>query len=187
MRESAARTRILDVASRLFYEQGYNSTGINQIIDEAMIARGSLYKHFASKRDLLSAYIQKAAESYFAELEKFLAPVKDPKQKILAFFDYRLERQLRSNFGGCEFIKISAEVPKNDLEAFELIREQKDRLKIYIRNILNQFELSKNSALTKEMLAEILFLILEGSTVTASVYKNVESIKNAKKIIKKLM
>ena len=187
MKESAARTRILDVASRLFYEQGYNSTGINQIIDEANIARGSLYKHFESKRDLLTAYIQKAAESYFTELDKFLAPIKDPKQKLLAFFDYRLERQIRSNFGGCEFIKISAEVPKNDLKAFELIREQKDRLRIYIKKLIHQIDLSKTSALTKEMLADMLFLILEGSTVTASVYKDVEAIKNAKKIIKKLI
>jgi AcrR family transcriptional regulator len=187
MKESAARKRILDVATRLFYEQGYNSTGINQIIDEANIARGSLYKHFPSKRDLLSAYIQHAGELYFAELDRFLTPIKDPKQKILAFFDYRLERQSRSEFGGCEFIKISAEVPKNDLNAFELIREQKDRLKVYIRSILQQINLSKTSTLTKEMLADVLFLILEGSTVTASVYKDVEAIKNAKRIIKKLI
>src|ERR1700709_2865132 len=110
MKESAARTRILDVASRLFYEQGYNSTGINQIIEEADIARGSLYNHFPSKRDLLTAYIQNAEEMWFAELDKYLALIKNPRQKLLALFDYRLERQLRSAFGGCQFTKIGAEV-----------------------------------------------------------------------------
>lgn len=45
------RENILSTAADLFYKQGYNSTGINQIIDEADIARGSLYNHFKSKND----------------------------------------------------------------------------------------------------------------------------------------
>jgi AcrR family transcriptional regulator len=55
MRESTVKDRILDTASRLFYDQGYHITGINQIIDEADIARASLYNHFPSKTDLLLA------------------------------------------------------------------------------------------------------------------------------------
>ena len=57
MRESSVKDRILDTASRLFYDQGYHVTGINQIIDEADIARASLYNHFPSKTDLLLAYL----------------------------------------------------------------------------------------------------------------------------------
>ena len=51
MRESAVKDRILDTASRLFYERGDHTTGINQIIEEAEIARASLYNHFPSKTD----------------------------------------------------------------------------------------------------------------------------------------
>ena len=47
------RERILDTAARLFYAQGYNSTGINQVIKEANVAKASLYQHFPSKEDLL--------------------------------------------------------------------------------------------------------------------------------------
>jgi AcrR family transcriptional regulator len=187
MKESAARTRIIEVASRLFYEQGYNSTGINQIIDEADIARGSLYNHFPSKRDLLSAYIQHSEELWFAELDKFLAPIKNPKKKLLALFDYRIERQLRSNFGGCQFNKIGAEVPKDDLAAFELVRHQKDKIKFYIKDLLHQINLSEPQVLNKEMLADTLFLILEGATVSANIYKNMETMKSAKKIAEKLL
>jgi len=46
---NSVRDKIVSVAGRLFYEQGYNNTGINQVIDEAGIAKASLYNHFNSK------------------------------------------------------------------------------------------------------------------------------------------
>ncbi|TDQ08242.1 TetR/AcrR family transcriptional regulator [Pedobacter metabolipauper] len=187
MKESSARTRILDVASRLFYEQGYNSTGINQIIEEAEIARGSLYNHFPSKRDLLTAYIQQAEDRWFAELDKFLATLKDPRQKLLGLFDFRIERQLRSNFGGCLFSKIGAEVPKDDLNAFELVYHQKERFKIYITELLQQMKLSEPQALSQEMLANALFMIFEGATAIASISKSDQAIRDAKKIAESLI
>jgi len=187
MKESAARTRILDVASRLFYEQGYNSTGINQIIEEAEIARASLYNHFPSKRDLLSSYIQQAENLWFEELETFIGHIKNPKKKLLAFFDFRIARQLKSNFGGCRFIKIGAELPKDDLASFELIGHQKSRLKEYIATLLKQINLNKNSPLNEEMLTETIFLLLEGAAVNASISKTPDSIKAAKKITEALL
>ena len=46
MRESTVKDRILDTASRLFYDQGYHVTGINQIIEEAEIARASFSRRW---------------------------------------------------------------------------------------------------------------------------------------------
>ena len=57
------RKKIVDTAARLFYEQGYNSTGINQIIAEAGIAKASLYAHFSSKEDLLKEYLLRTSVS----------------------------------------------------------------------------------------------------------------------------
>ena len=187
MKESATKTRILDVASRLFYDQGYNSTGINQIIDEAGIAKASLYTHFPSKRDLLAAYIQKAEESWFVKMNDYLAPFKDPKEKLLALFDFRVDRQLANNFAGCQFTKISAEVPKDDLRAFELVGHQKNLVKSFIAEQLEQINLSQPQTLSKEMLADTFFLMLEGATVAAAVYKDASAIQKAKVIAEKLL
>jgi AcrR family transcriptional regulator len=46
---SSPRERILERASILFHHQGYNSTGINQIISEANVAKASFYQHFQNK------------------------------------------------------------------------------------------------------------------------------------------
>ena len=187
MKESAARNRILDVASRLFYEQGYNSTGINQIIEEAEIAKASLYNHFPSKRDLLTSYIQRAEDIWFEELEEFVGHIKNPRKRLLALFDHRISRQLKSNFGGCRFTKIGSELPKDDLPAFELIDHQKNRLKEYIHQLLTEINPVNNHFQNLEMLTETIFLLFEGATVTASINKTSDSLLTAKKIADALL
>jgi AcrR family transcriptional regulator len=187
MKESAVRTRILDVASRLFYDQGYNSTGINQIIAEADIARASLYHHFPSKTDLLKAYIQESDDQWFVNLEAFLKPIADPREKLLGIFDFRMNRQQVSNFGGCQFVKVGAEISKEENELFEMVSHQKKRLQLYIKALLLQIEPNQEHKLSTDMLTETLFLLMEGATVVASLYKDASALKNAKEIAEKLV
>lgn len=59
-------TRIIETAKRLFAENGYNSTSINKIIEEASIATGTFYIYFDDKLSLYK-YI----------LEEYKAKIKD--------------------------------------------------------------------------------------------------------------
>ncbi len=185
MRESAVKERILDVAARLFYQQGYNSTGINQVIDEADIAKGSLYNHFPSKSDLLLAYLQRAHERSFAELETFLSPLKEPRKKILGLFDYRLKRQLISNFGGCQFIKASAEIGREEPKAMDEIKANKDRLRSYIAGLVKQT--THKQVLSDEQLADTIFLLLEGGSTTDAIQHSPDATRKGKKIVEQLL
>ena len=54
------KDRILKTVERLFCEQGYLSTGINQIIAEAQVAKASFYQHFPSKEALNYLGLKKA-------------------------------------------------------------------------------------------------------------------------------
>lgn len=53
-----ARERILDTAFDLFYRQGYFQTGINQIIEEAGVAKATFYNNFRSKEELCTEYLR---------------------------------------------------------------------------------------------------------------------------------
>ncbi|MCD8117756.1 MAG: TetR/AcrR family transcriptional regulator [Oscillospiraceae bacterium] len=53
------KSEILDIAQRLFHEKGYVQTTIEDILRESGIARGTLYYHFKSKEDILSAMIDR--------------------------------------------------------------------------------------------------------------------------------
>ena len=56
------RQRILDVASELFAEQGYDATSLREIADRMGFTKAALYYHFQSKDDILKALVQPAFE-----------------------------------------------------------------------------------------------------------------------------
>ena len=66
------KDRILAAASRLFRFQGYSETGINQIIDEAEVARASLYLHYPTKEVLGRAYLKSYSETQLELLAQAL-------------------------------------------------------------------------------------------------------------------
>lgn len=53
-----SRQRILNVASRLFKKQGYEATGIDQIMSDSGLTAGAFYAHFKSKKDLFRNCLQ---------------------------------------------------------------------------------------------------------------------------------
>jgi AcrR family transcriptional regulator len=179
MRESGVKDRILETASRLFYEQGYHVTGINQIIDEADIARASLYNHFPSKTDLLLAYLDRTHQLWFEELDIFMMTIAAPREKLLALFDFRIRRQLRLKYKGCHFNKIIAETCEEP-EVFDRVRTHKERFRQYIYNLVKQTDHRK--ILDDNTLADTIFLLLEGGIAVGAMYRSSDYTEKAKGI-----
>ncbi len=50
------RERLLEAATILFHRQGYNNTGVNQIITESKVSKASFYDHFKSKRRIMHSF-----------------------------------------------------------------------------------------------------------------------------------
>ena len=65
-RRSSAETRehVLAVAHELFYWQGIRATGVDKVAAEAEVAPTTLYRLFASKDDLVAAYVERADRGY---------------------------------------------------------------------------------------------------------------------------
>jgi AcrR family transcriptional regulator len=59
---------IVDIASRLFYERGYQSVSTRALAQAAGIQGGSLYHHFASKEEILYRIVQYGSGEFFAGL-----------------------------------------------------------------------------------------------------------------------
>lgn len=59
MEQKTTKEKILDAALELFSERGYDGTGVDLIAESAGIKGPSLYRHFSSKEDILSALIEK--------------------------------------------------------------------------------------------------------------------------------
>lgn len=73
MKELRRVDEILEVASRLFYEHGYQRVSTRALAQAAGIQGGSLYHHFASKEEILYRITQYGSNGFFAELTPLLS------------------------------------------------------------------------------------------------------------------
>jgi AcrR family transcriptional regulator len=82
-RRAATQGIILDSARRLFADQGFEATSIDDIADAAGVAKGAVYHHFASKEALFSQVLEGVqAELASAQPSPGYRPVSDPVQQI---------------------------------------------------------------------------------------------------------
>ena len=76
--------KILDVSMRLFTEQGYEHTTIQDIVDALGMSKGAIYHHFKSKEDILD----QINDRYYENLEWFSDPAKLPGRNGLEKLRY---------------------------------------------------------------------------------------------------
>ncbi|WP_264551209.1 TetR/AcrR family transcriptional regulator [Flavobacterium sp. N2038] len=184
--KKSVKERILDTSSRLFYHQGFNSTGINQIIAEADIAIGSLYKHYQSKNDLLYHYLEQQEIEYFENLNDYLKEEKQPLKKLLKLVDYRTKLQTEASYSGCHFIKINAEIGRTDAKIEQFIVAHKQRQSDYIDEIVAEISAEQKLSIERNILGNMIFLMIEGAVVSASIHGNSKDLNEVKKAIAQL-
>jgi AcrR family transcriptional regulator len=80
---------IVDIASRLFYERGYQSVSTRALAQAAGIQGGSLYHHFVSKEEILYRIVQYASDEFFAGLLPLLGDADRSYADRLAHFVQR--------------------------------------------------------------------------------------------------
>ncbi len=59
------RERILETASALFYRRGVRAVGVDLVVEEAGVAKTSLYRHFRTKDDLIAAFLHREDEDFW--------------------------------------------------------------------------------------------------------------------------
>jgi len=179
MRKIPVRAAIVKTASRLFYQQGYSNTGINQIIAEAGIAKSSLYQHFRSKEELLLAYLEETGLQTIEALGNAAEQGNTPKEKLLSIFDYLEILVDQPDFYGCHFLNMVYELPAGAVRVREQIKKQKDSIRDLFQQIL--------APIHKEILADEIYTLFEGSLIGNKIHNDSWPIISAKNIIKKLL
>jgi AcrR family transcriptional regulator len=109
---AAGRERILETAYDLFSRYGTRAVGVDRIIAESGVAKMTLYRNFASKDELILAFLERRRERWTcawlqAAVEERGAT---PAQRLLAIFDVFGEWFVRDDFEGCSFINVMLEV-----------------------------------------------------------------------------
>lgn len=173
----AARDRILTVAGRLFYHDGYRAIGVDRVIAEADVAKATFYKHFPSKDALIVAWIERAEAASL----KSAVPMEGPHPLT----DYALrmiEIAGRPTCMGCTYQASAAEFGATDHPAHRAALGVK-------RRVLDDLEaraIAQGLAPAREG-AEAVFLFLEGIWATRRMFGPDAPLDNAPRAVQALI
>ncbi len=158
----------MEIASRLFYRQGYGATGIKQIIERAGIAKGTFYSHFRSKRELGLAWLRARHTRWNTWLEDSLGDKAGGGEKILASFEFLETWLADEDFRGCAFINTMAEIPDPDSPMRKEVAAHKRELHQRFQVLAAEhFEGAGESEATVRQKGTAIYLLFEGALVAA--------------------
>ncbi len=182
-KESAARRKILDTATDLFYRNGIRATGIDCVIAQADVARMTLYKHFPSKDALVDAVLDETSARMEASLAEALAEAPpSPRDRVLAIFDWQAKTMQCDAFRGCPFFNTVVESPDHESVAYQTAVRHKGA----VRDILAA-NVAALGVADPDLLSEQLALLMEGASMRAQMGHACAAAKAARSAAERLM
>ena len=109
------RQKVIDVASRLFREHGFDGIGLKDLMEGAGLTHGAFYKQFASKDDLAAQASKRAMES--ASRRWSAAAAANPRDPLGAVIAFYLSMEHRANrMDGCPVVALGADAARQGAE-----------------------------------------------------------------------
>ena len=169
MRKQGVKERIIETASELFYNNGYNQTGINQIIAEAGVAKASMYQHFRSKEDIAVAYLKQRHINWMDSLNDFVSNADSNKDKLIMSFDYLNTWLEEVNYRGCGFQNIICDLPQDQQKIKDQVLLHKNDLKDLVYKLLKDSE--EYNIEESESIGNELLVLMEGAIILSQIQK----------------
>jgi AcrR family transcriptional regulator len=157
------REHILQTASKLFYTRGVRAVGVDLVVQEAGVAKTSLYRHFPTKDDLIVAFLEREDVDFWSLWDTVAQQHPgDPMGELVAHMRWIGERLSRSNYRGCPQVNVAAEFGEPDHPARQVSRTHmhalRARLDLLARNL---------GVAHPQQLAAQLALLVNGAFVSA--------------------
>jgi len=186
MKHSLVRQTIIDTASNLFYQNGYNLTGINEIIREAGIAKATLYSHFRSKDDICIAYLKNRNETFLKEIKAFSESKEAGKTQVLGVFDFLNNFFKDKSFNGCWCINTFSEIPRENAKIrTEIQNQKKDFLQLVEDLVITNYpNLSQKD---QKIAAKQVYLLYESAISESHIHQESWPINAAKDMANKIL
>jgi AcrR family transcriptional regulator len=107
-----AEERIVETAYDLFSRRGVRDVGVDELIEQAGVAKATFYRHFHSKDDLVIAFLERREERWTREWIDKEARKRGatPEESLLAIFDLLDEWFRHSDFEGGAFMRTLLEM-----------------------------------------------------------------------------
>ena len=159
------RDRILRTASALFYQRGVRAVGVDLVVEEAGVAKTSLYRHFRTKDDLIAAFLLREDQDFWSCWNRVTElHASDPAAELDAHLNWIAERVSRPNYRGCPQLNVAAEFPDIDHPARRVAAAHKKELRHRLKGIAERLRVKR-----PDELAGQLSLLINGAFVSSQV------------------
>lgn len=144
---ASTKRALVEVATRLFTDQGYGATSLDAIVGGARVTKGALYHHFSGKQAVFEAVFEKIESEASGSIRKAIKGSRDPWEKALiglrAFLDIVQDPAYQR--------VVIQEGPA--ILGYERFREQEERSSLgLVHEIVGEVLSSSHYALSEEML-----------------------------------
>ena len=157
----SARERLLAAADDLFYREGVQTVGIDRVVQQAGVAKASLYNVFGSKEELVQAYLDARLDRTREQVERSLTRFRTPRERLLGVFDAQGQFFTEPDFNGCAHITASAEAQHGSP-----VEGAADRYRLWVRTLFT--DLARDAGVADpDDIARQLHLLYDGAGVSA--------------------
>jgi AcrR family transcriptional regulator len=162
--QSSAKDRILESAYLLFTQRGIRAVGINEVIARAGVTKATLYNHFASKDELVVAFLGLREQRWWRDwvLAQACELGATPEERLLAIFDLFEEWFRAADFEACSFIGVLVEMGAGHIAGRASISHLAN-IRAALHDLASEAEL-----LEPERFAWAFQLLMNGSIVSAA-------------------
>lgn len=162
------RERLLEAATTLFCQRGFNAVGVDAIVEEAQTAKTTLYKLFGSKDTLVEAVLDREGQAW---RDWFMVTVtssgNNPRDRLKGIFPALILWFHQKRFYGCPFINAVGEHDKNSDRMRTLALNHKREVLDFIRSLCRGA-----GAANPERLTHDIALLIDGAIVAAMITRD---------------
>jgi AcrR family transcriptional regulator len=163
---ATAHEQLLDAAQELFYRDGIRAIGVDAVVERAGVNKMSLYRRFASKDELVVAYLDRMDDGFRQRFEASVAKhPDDPARQMIQAMEDLVKRASAPDYRGCPFLNIACEFGDPAHPA----RQSVDRNKSYLMMRLVEISTAAGADNPVE-LAQSLALLVDGIYATSQTY-----------------
>jgi AcrR family transcriptional regulator len=162
---ASGRERVLATAYELFSRHGTRAVGVDRIIAESGVAKMTLYRNFASKDELILAFLARREEQWTrawlqAEVEQRAST---PAGRLLAIFDTFGEWFALEGFEGCSFINVMLEVTEAEHPVREACVHHLAEIRAFLIGLAEAAGIEDPDAVARQW-----HILMKGSIVAAA-------------------
>jgi AcrR family transcriptional regulator len=173
----STRERLVQAAMQLFFEKGYGSTSVSDILKEAGANSGSLYHVFPTKQDLLLAVLEAYREGIVPMLLKpAWEGVDDPIDRVFALLAaYRRMLVDTDCLYGCPIGSIALELHEPDPPVRELLAVNFEGWARHVEECLVAAGDRLPADVDRKSLSVLVLTVMEGGVMQSRTHRTLEA------------